>query len=324
MSTPPPLQVLVTGSTGYVGSRLIPTLLADGHRVVAASRTLSSTADYPWGEEVETRELDIADDDLVRAAVQGVDAVVYLVHSMEADDFVRRDREAAERMVAACTDAGVSRIVYLSGLVPDGDLSDHLRSRLDVEQIFLDGPVPAVVLRASMVIGAGSTSYELLERLSRRVPLMTPVPRWMNRSIQPVAVADVVHLLARALVVPERNRHYDVGGSETLTYPELLAAFAEAAGLRRVRVMIPGVPQRLVGWACARISGMDVSEVTSLIESLRHDMVCREDDARRDLLADGYRFASVDEALRRSLDHEGAPGTSAQGDVQSAAATDPA
>ena len=117
-------------------------------------------------------------------AVEGADAVVYLVHSMEGADFVERDREAAELMALACEKHGVARIVYLSGLVPPGDLSDHLRSRLEVETIFLDSSVPATVLRAAMIVGAGSTSFELMRRMSERVPVV-PVPSWMRRSLQP-------------------------------------------------------------------------------------------------------------------------------------------
>ena len=163
------MRVLVAGATGYIGSRLIPALLDQGHDVVATARDPDALTAYAWSDAVSTRHLDVEDTVSVHLAVRDVDAVVYLVHSMGAGDFVDRDREAAEHVVAACAYAGVGRIVYLSGLVPEGELSDHLRSRLEVEEILLAGPTPATVLRASMVIGAGSLSFEVLRRVGDRL-----------------------------------------------------------------------------------------------------------------------------------------------------------
>lgn len=314
------MRVLVTGATGYIGSRLVPRLLEEGHDVVVAARDLDAVDRFAWAGEVERRYLDVEDTVSVHLAIRRVDAVVYLVHSMGSGEFLKRDREAAGHIAAACEYAGVERVVYLSGLVPPGRLSDHLRSRLEVEEILLAAPAPATVLRAAMVIGAGSTSFELMRRVSERLPL-TPVPAWMQRDIQPVAVQDVVHVIARALESKPRNRAYDLGGDEVLTYRELLERFATLAGLARPQVLVPLAPEALVGEAVALLSGVPRSTVRALVRSLSHDMVCAEHDVRHELAA-GHDFLGIDEAIRRSLAGQ-TLATEIAGDVQGQATSDP-
>lgn len=316
------MKVLVTGATGYVGSRLVPELVEHGHEVFAAVRRDGAADTFPWAEDVTPRPFDITEPDLIRSALEGMDAVVYLIHSMDSQDFVAKDREAAEHVATACAEAGVGRIVYLSGLIPDAQLSDHLRSRLQVEEVFLDGAVPATVLRAAMVIGAGSTSFEILKRLTQRMPF-APIPTWMRSKLQPVTIEEVVVCIAGALEGEPRNRHFDIGGNDVVTYPELLRAMAEALGVRRPHVVVPGVPRVVAGRATSLITGIDSNTVTALVDSLSHDMVCGEDDADRDLMPADYRSVPLPEALRRSLDDRGDEGTTRAGDVQTPAGTDP-
>ena len=311
------MRVLVTGATGYVGSRLVPVLVEQGHEVYAATRDVRNVERFDWADDVGVRAFDVEDDELVRAATRDVDAVVYLVHSMESRDFADRDRDAAHRMAAACESNDVARIVYLSGLVPDDGLSEHLSSRLEVEEIFLASGVPTAVLRAAMVVGSGSTSFEILRRLTERVPF-TPIPAWMRSSLQPIAIQDVVHLLLRAIEVEPENRHYDVGGDEVVSYPELLALFAEIAGLRRLQVTVPLVPRFVVGTVVAALTGISRSTVGALVESLSHDMVCADDD-RALLAAPDHEFLALAEALALSL---GAT-DGGDDDLQAAAPGDP-
>ena len=305
------MRVLVLGATGYVGSRLVPHLLERGHDVVAASSSPPDPDRFGWDERVTAIRCDVTDPGAVAAAVADVDGVVYLVHSLDRSDFSDRDRLAAEVVASAVAASGVRRLVYLSGLVPqvaEADLSAHIASRLEVERILLGALDGTVALRAGVVVGAGSTSFEIIRQIATLFPVQ-PVPRWMHRSVQPVAVSDVLRAMDEALADDGPRGAVDIGGPDVLTYPDLMRACSRAAGLARVRFAAPVAPVSLVGLATALATTAPFHTVTALIESLRHDMVCRPEETW--VPADGAPLLDLEEALRRaSTDHyAGAEGT---------------
>ena len=300
-------RVLVLGATGYVGSRLVPALLDAGHEVVAGSSSAPDPGRFAWGAEVEWRRCDVADAEVVARAVEDVEGVCYLVHSLQHRSFSRLDRAGATHVRDAAAAAGVRRVVYLSGLVPDlvGDdrHSAHIASRLEVEQTLASGSCPTLSLRAGVVIGAGSTSYEVVRQLASLL-LVQPIPRWMRSRVQPVAATDVVRALVAAFADDAPTGALDLGGPDVVTYPELLAAYARAAGLPRMRVPALVAPTPVVGLGSALLCGAPFWTVTALVESLRHDMVCRPAHTWSPL--DGTPLLGVDEAMARAV--AGAPG----------------
>ena len=302
------MQILVTGATGYVGGRLVPLLLKRDHDV----RTTTSDPDREqpwWGEHVETVVMDALDPVQVSAACEGMDAVYYLIHGMGGDDFAEADRKSATNLADAVRDHGIERIVYLSGLVPDvdeGELSEHITSRREVEQVLSDVPATVVALRAAVLLGSGSTSFEIIRQVSERMPVHT-VPSWMDSMVQPIATADVLVALAGALDYTGRSRHFDVGGPDQVRYGALLETYTQHAGLERPQVKVPLLPTALVGTLVGSLTDVPRSTVEALVESLRHDMICADDDFREMLLPRGHRLIGLDEAFRRSLAPRASP-----------------
>lgn len=271
---------LVTGASGYIGGRLVPRLLAAGHRVRCVVRNPDKLRDTPWRSDVEVVRGDVLDEESMRDACRGVDVVYYLVHSLSERRFATLDRRAALITSQAARGADVGRIVYLGGVHPDeAELSDHLGSRAEVAQILLRSGVPTAVLQAAVIIGSGSASFEMLRYLTERLPVMV-TPAWVRNRVQPIAVRDVLHYLASATRLPGHiNRTFDIGGPAVLTYAEMMQRYAAVAGLPKrkmvpVRVLSPKLSSHWINI----VTPVPKSIGAPLIESLVHEAVCSEHD----------------------------------------------
>ncbi|MEW2144578.1 SDR family oxidoreductase [Micromonospora vinacea] len=299
------MRCLVTGATGYIGGRLTPLLLADGHTVRCLARKAMRLRDVPWASAAEIVEGDLSRPDTLAAAFADVDVAYFLVHSLGRSDFEAADRAAATNFAAAAKAAGVRRIVYLGGPEPASDAevpSPHLRSRAEVGRILLGSGVPTAVLRAAVIIGSGSASFEMLRYLTERLPAMV-TPRWVHNRIQPIAVRDVLHYLAGCADLPaEVNRGFDVGGPDVLTFREMMQRYARVAGLRRriivpVRPLTPSLSSHWVGL----VTPVPNKIARPLVESLIHEAVAHEHDIARYVPDPPGGLTGFDEAVALAL-----------------------
>jgi len=279
-------------------------MLPHGHHVRALTRSPAKLRDYPWIDDVEVVGADLLDPSTLDGAIDGADAVYYLAHSMEVgDDFAETELEAATNLAAAAERTQVGRIVYLGGL-GEGELSEHLQSRQDVGRALGSGAVPVVELRAAVIIGSGSLSFEMLRYLTEVLPIMT-TPTWVQTRCQPIGIRTVLEALVASLTVEVHgHRIIEIGGPDVLTYEQMMQVYADLAGLRRriivrVPVLSPGLSSRWVGVVTPLTN--DVAK--HLVESLRTEVIVRDPTPMQELGLDPMPFReAVERALGRIAD----------------------
>jgi uncharacterized protein YbjT (DUF2867 family) len=294
-------RILVTGATGFIGRRLVPALIEQGHEVRGMTRNPQSY-DGP-GEPVAG---DVNDRDSLIGPLKGVDVAYYLVHSLDDADFERKDAEAARAFAGAAAAQGVRQIVYMGGLGDDGKLSAHLRSRREVETLLAESGIPVTVLQAAIVVGAGGISWEITRQLVKNLPAMV-VPKWAATRTQPIAIDDVIRYLVGVCDRQEAlGQTYQVGGPDQLTYIDMLRVAAKldtgrSVPIVQVPVLTPGLSSR---WL-ALVTDVDVTTGRNLIDSMGIEVVVTEQRIRDVVPGEPLTYA---EAVQRALDEDKATG----------------
>lgn len=299
-------RILVTGATGYIGGRLVLKLLEAGYRIRTLGRSLDKLKDRPWSnhENVELVEADIYNLSVMIQAAKGCTAGYYMIHSMDAKqkDFREADRIAAENMREAVNQADWKQLIYLGALGSSEDqLSKHLQSRHEVEKILSAGKVPVTILRAAMIIGSGSASFEILRYLVDRLPLMV-TPKWVRTPVQPIAIRNVLEYLVRCLEVPETlGQSFDIGGPEVVTYDQLMQIYAQEAGLmRRWCIPVPVLTPRLSSYWIHLFTPLPAWIALPLAEGLKNPVICQNHKIRKLI---PQQLLSYQEAFSRALEH---------------------
>jgi uncharacterized protein YbjT (DUF2867 family) len=297
------MNILLTGANGYIGKRLLPGLLSKGHEVYCCVRDRArfDTSGYPAGQ-VKVLEVDFLDPDQVRTLPAGIDVAYYLIHSMSTtNDFGEMEKSTARNFAQQMTRTSVSQVIYLSGIVNQEKLSKHLASRKAVEEILRTGDYHLTTLRAGIIIGSGSASFEIIRDLVEKLPVMV-APRWLLTRSQPIAVQNVLEFLLGVLMNDYTfDKAFDIGGPEILTYKEMLEKFARVRGLRRWIFIVPVMTPKLSSYWLYFITSTSYKLAVNLVNSMKVEIVCEPNDLAQRL---GIQPISCSEAISMAFRQE--------------------
>lgn len=295
------MKILLTGATGYIGKRLLPILVQEGHDIVCCVRDKNRVyLPTSFLKQVQVIESDFLDYDSLEKIPNDIDAAYYLIHSMASSskNFDELESKSAENFIKKISQTNAQQIIYLSGIVNDTKLSKHLSSRKAVENILNKGQVSVTTLRAGIIVGSGSASFEIIRDLVNKLPVMI-TPKWLNTKCQPIAIADVLTFLSKALFNKATyNQSFDIGGPDILTYKEMLLGFAKAKNLKRYIYTVPVMTPKLSSYWLYFVTSTSYKLATALVSSMKVEVICN-DNRINDLL--NVQPMSYKEALSKAL-----------------------
>ena len=271
------MKILLTGATGYIGKRLLPSLVEAGHEVVCCVRDLNRfNPPESLKRNIECIKLDLLDAATLEIIPKDIDGAYYLVHSMSASsDYNDLEHQSAANFRNALAKTRVQHVIYLGGIVNESNLSKHLASRKNVEDELKKGPYNFTALRAGIIIGSGSASFEIIRDLVEKLPVMI-TPKWLNTKCQPIGISDVISLLSKSLFNPKTyNQNFDIGGPDVLSYKEMLLTFARVRNLKRTILTVPVMTPRLSSYWLYFVTSTSYKLATSLVNSMKVEVICR-------------------------------------------------
>ncbi len=295
------MKILLTGATGYIGKRLLPILVAQGHEIICCVRDKNRFyCPEEFQKNVTIIEVDFLEIETLIAIPRDIDAAYYLIHSMSGSDnnYDELEKISAENFVESIDKTNAKQVIYLSGIVNDKSLSKHLASRKKVEDVLNSGKFAMTTLRAGIIVGSGSASFEIIRDLINKLPLMI-TPKWLNTKCQPIAIPDVLEFLSKSLLNPVTyDKSFDIGGPDILTYKEMLLGFAKAKKLKRWIYTVPIMTPKLSSYWLYFVTSTSYKLAAALVSSMKVEVVCR-DNKINDLL--GVQPMSYEQALSRAL-----------------------